>query len=81
MRIAEITLRFLQTTGCEINGQPVAFRSLGADALDKPPELFTGDHRMESLGWGRGTACVTIEQNQPLPFHLLCVIKKMSIND
>lgn len=81
MRIAEITLRFLQTTGCEINGQPVAFRNLGSQALDKPPELFTGDHRIENLGWERGQASLVIEQNQPLPFHLLCVIKKMSFND
>lgn len=81
MRIAEITLRFLDTTGCEINGQPVAFRNLGSQALDKPPVLFTGDHRMENLGWERGQASLVIEQNQPLPFHLLCVIKKMSFND
>ncbi|NVZ61255.1 hypothetical protein HX867_04095 [Pseudomonas gingeri] len=81
MRIAEITLRFLQTTGCNVNGQPIAFRSLGSQALDKPPELFTGDHRLENLGWDRGSASLVIEQNQPLPFHLLSVIKKMSIND
>ncbi len=81
MRIAEITLRFLETTGCTVNGQPIAFRNLGSQTLDKPPALFTGDHRMENLGWDRGQASVTIEQTQPLPFHLLCVIKKMTIND
>ncbi len=81
MRIAEVTLRFLNTTGCNINGQPLAFRELGSQALDKPPELFTGDHRVENLGWERGEASLVIEQNQPLPFHLLCVIKKMSFND
>lgn len=81
MRTGEITLRFLQTTGCNVNGQPIAFRNLGTQTLNKPPALFTGDHRLENLGWDRGNASLVIEQNQPLPFHLLCVIKKMTIND
>lgn len=81
MRVAEITLRFLETIGCEVNGQPIAFRVLGENVLNQPAQPFTGDHRLENLGWDRGKASITIEQNQPLPFHLLCVIKKMSIND
>lgn len=81
MRIGEITLRFLETIGCKINGQTVAFRNLGAQVLDNPPVLFTGDHRLENLGWERGHASILIEQDQPLPFHLLCVIKKCTFND
>lgn len=81
MRVAEITLRFLETIGCDINGQPVAFRNMGSQVLDKPPALFTGVHRMENLGWERGEAVLTIEQSQPLPFHLLNVIKKVTFND
>lgn len=81
MRIAEISLRFLETIGCKINSQTVAFRSLGAGVLDQPLELFTGVHRMENLGWDRGRAQLLIEQDQPLPFHLLDVIKKITIND
>ncbi|QXG34032.1 hypothetical protein [Pseudomonas viridiflava] len=81
MRIAEITLRFLETIGCKINGQIVAFRNMGNQVLDKSPALFTGVHRMENLGWERGEAVLTIEQDQPLPFHLLNVIKKVSFND
>lgn len=81
MRVAEITLRFLETIGCVVNGQPIAFRVLGENVLNQPAQPFTGDHRLENLGWDRGQASITIEQNQPLPFHLLCVIKKMTIND
>lgn len=81
MRIGEVTLRFLKTIGCKINGQTVAFRNLGVNVLDKPPPLFTGDHRMENLGWDRGQAQLLIVQDQPLPFHLLCVIKKITVND
>lgn len=81
MRIGEVSLRFLETIGCKINGQTVAFRNLGAQVLDQPPELFTGVHRMENLGWDRGQASLVIEQDQPLPFHLLSVIKKATFND
>jgi hypothetical protein len=81
MKVGEITLRFLETVGCEVNGQPIAFRVLGSNVLNHPAQPFTGDHRIENLGWDRGQASITIEQNQPLPFHLLCVIKKISIND
>ncbi|TWC18120.1 hypothetical protein FBY06_11545 [Pseudomonas sp. SJZ085] len=81
MRIGEITLRFLETTGCKVNGQIIAFRSTGAGTLDQPPDLFTGVHRMENLGWDRGQASITITQEQPLPFQLLSVIKKATFND
>lgn len=81
MRIGEITLRFLETIGCKINGQIIAFRDLGPEILDKPPVLFTGVHRLENLGWDRGQATLEITQDQPLPFHLLNVIKKITIND
>ncbi|UVL22391.1 hypothetical protein [Pseudomonas donghuensis] len=81
MRINEVILRFLETTGCKVNGQTIAFRNLGANTLDQPPPLFSGDHRLENLGWERGQASIEITQDQPLPFHLLCVIKKITIND
>lgn len=81
MRIGEISLRFLDTTGCKINGQTVSFRSTGEGVLDKATGLFTGIKRMEKLGWERGQASLDITQDQPLPFHLLNVIKKITIND
>lgn len=81
MRIGEITLRFHETIGCKLNGQTIAFRNLGPSILDEPPELFTGDHRLEKLGWDRGRAQLLIEQDQPLPFHLLSVTKKLTFND
>lgn len=81
MRIGEVTLRFINTTGAELNGQVIPFRSLGPAVLDTAAPLFTGDHRIEKLGWERGQALLTIQQKQPLPFHLLAVIKKFTVND
>lgn len=86
MRIGEITLRFLNTTGCKVQGpggyeQIVSFRNLGENVLDQPAPNFSGVKRLEQLGWERGEAQIEIIQDQPLPFHLLSVIKKMTIND
>lgn len=86
MRVSEITLRFLETAGCRVRGpkgldQTIAFRNLGANVLDKAVPLFSGDKRIESLGWERGEASIEITQDLPLPFHLLCVIQKITIND
>ena len=87
MRIGEITLRFLNTFGCQvIDGdgkrvQELSFRNFGSEVLDQPPELFTGLKRIESLGWERGRAEITIMQNEPMPFHLQNVIRKITVND
>lgn len=81
MRIGEVTLRFLDTIGCHLNGSPIAFRQFGVDVLDRPMVPFTGDHRLENLGWSREEGSLLIEQRQPLPFHLLCVISKITTND
>jgi hypothetical protein len=81
MRIGEVTLRFLDTIGCNINGQTIAFRNFGLNVLDTPLQAFSGVHRMENLGWERGEAQLTITQEQPLPFHMLSVIKKATFND
>lgn len=85
MRIGEVTLRFLDTVGCKVKGkgitQTISFRNLGENVLDQPPENFIGVKRLENLGWERGEASLEIIQDQPLPFHLLNVIKKITIND
>jgi hypothetical protein len=80
MRCAEVTVRMKDTVGMRINGQVVVFRDIGANALDKAVAPFSGDYRMENLGWERGESLVTIEQTQPLPMHVLSVIKKMTVN-
>lgn len=83
MAIREVTLRFLNTIGCRLNGDVIAFRQFGTEVLDRSVPAFTGDHRMEQLGWARDGAVgeLLIEQRQPMPFHLLCVISKLTIND
>ncbi|MDG9783876.1 hypothetical protein [Metapseudomonas otitidis] len=81
MRISEVTVRLLESTGFQINGQIVPFRNMGVGVLDQPPEIFTGDKRVENIGFERGQAQLLIEQDQPLPLNVLSVIKKFTFND
>lgn len=80
MRIGEVTLRFLETTGGKVNGQVIPARQLDTPTLDLPPSSLTGLERVETLGWDRGEAELVIEQDRPMPFHLLNVVRKVTVN-
>lgn len=79
-RTSEVTMRFLETTGAECNGQVIPFRRFGPRVLDKPAPLFTGDHYWGKLGWERGEDSLLIQQRQPLPFHILAIIFTFTSN-
>lgn len=79
-RTSEVTLRFMDTTGAECNGQVIPFRTFGPTILNQPAPLFTGDHRIGKLGWERGEDTLLIQQRQPLPFHLLAIIITFTSN-
>lgn len=80
MRIGEVTLRFLGSMGGTINGQQLPTRFTDTNTLDEAPETSFGLERLETLGWDRGEAECVIEQTKPLPFHLLSVMRKVSVN-
>lgn len=86
MRTAELTLRLLKTVGGKVmdadgNQQVLPSRSMGAAVLDQPPESRTGNVRVELLGWARGSNTLSIVQDQPLPMHVLAMIRKLTVND
>lgn len=80
IRVSEVVLRFLESTGAVVNGQEMFARQTGSGVLDQPPPLITGDQRIESLGWELGDFEVVITQPQPYPFHLQAVITTMTVN-
>lgn len=80
MRIGEATLRFGGTVGGRINGQQIPTRTLDTTTLDNAPETTVGLERIENLGWDRGEAEMVIEQDVPLPFYLLNVARKVTVN-
>lgn len=80
--VHEIAVRFYKTVGCTIDGDILLHgRINGPDQLDRAPELFSGDERISKLGWDRGKSEITISQDDPFPFHVLSVIRSMSINE
>lgn len=81
VRTGEATVRLLGTSGCDIQGQTIPFRRFGSGVLDQSVQPFTGDKRVELLGWERSGGSITIRQTQPLPMHIVAVIRKVTVND
>ena len=80
MRIHRATLVMLNTVGCKLDGEYVEFREFDTEVLDQAIAPFTGQKDLSILGWERGRAEIVIEQDQPLPFHILSVIRKFTVN-
>jgi hypothetical protein len=86
IHIGEITIRLLNTLGAKVldgegREQDVPFRRFGTAVLDAPPPMYSGPVRIEMLGWERGRAEISVVQDQPLPMHVLAVVRKTTIND
>ncbi len=76
----EVTVRLQDTTGLWINGVVVdQFRNFN-DPLGIQVTPFTGDLKINTLGWDSPNNLL-IEQQIPMPFTLLGVIQKITIND
>ena len=87
MSIHEIIVRFYKTKGGKINGQPITGRRFSTGSvLDQAVAEFTGDQKVENLGWGRAGSgdsdgTITILRDQPLPMQVLGVITRLTVND
>lgn len=79
-RVHEVSLLLAETIGAKINGDVVAFRQFGPDLLDVPPEQFSGFKRAGLTEWTRGDEQITITQDEPYPFNLLAVVRKITVN-
>jgi hypothetical protein len=79
-RVHEVSLLLMETIGAKINGDEIAFRAFGPDLLDIAPEIFSGFKRAGLTEWSRGDTAITITQDEPYPFHLLAVVRKITIN-
>jgi hypothetical protein len=81
MRPHEFYALFLDTVGAQINGQPVNLRKFGPGILDEPPEPYSGWEGVGAMGWQKGEMHCEFTQPDPLPFHLLAVVRKWTTND
>lgn len=77
--LSDVTLRFHKTRGATIylygpdSGQIITSRKFGNNLLDKAPPELESSIQLNSIGWDINDINLTIEQEQPLPFHLLAV--------
>jgi hypothetical protein len=81
VHVNEVILRVLDTSAAFINGTPVEFRRFGGELLDEPPPQYSGDVRRTTLSDSIFTSSQIITQPYPLPFHLLDVIRRTTINE
>lgn len=80
MRTHEVSLLFDNTVGGKINDSELTTRNFGSDLLDRPPPALSGFTRLGFTDWARGESDIEITQEEPLPFHLLAVIRKFTTN-
>lgn len=74
-----LVIRLYESIGMSINGDVVPFRRFGKSApFNSAPVAFTGDIDWSTIGTNNNE--VLIEQRQPLPFHLLAVIRTVTAN-
>ena len=79
--VNQIGLRVINTLGATINGGLVIpGRTIGPDLLDKPPELFSGIKYESGYGWEKGETSTVISQDAPFPFHILSVVRSITVN-
>ncbi|MGG6196151.1 hypothetical protein ACQV2B_18985 [Pantoea allii] len=77
--LKRLRIRINDTTGMMINGQQVPFRKFGLKVLDQPSPLYSGDIDWNVVGWNNTETI--IEQPQPLPIHVLAVVRSLTVNN
>ncbi|MDX1541475.1 MAG: hypothetical protein R3349_08740, partial [Geminicoccaceae bacterium] len=86
-RPVQVTLRLFETQALRIdtgNGLgELPLHRVGEGPKDRSPAPFTGDLSLRALGWRRGPDQPPwrIEQDAPLPCHVLSVTTEVKVND
>lgn len=75
-----VTIRFLDTVSCKLNGDPIAFRHYDDTLLDQPITPFTGSLTESKLGWATGEDDLVLTQDEPLAWHILSITRKITVN-
>lgn len=81
MRTSEVTVRVKDTAALLCNGQEFLPKGFGSSLLDASTPAYTGLKRVENLDFERGVSDITFTQSRPFPFHILAVIRKLTVND
>jgi len=79
--VSEVIVKVLETADLKIDGGTVGFRKLNTQILDSGIVARTGSFKIERLAIGDGQSSATITYDKPLPFHVLNITRKLTIND
>jgi len=80
--VNEVVLRVIESRGLKVNGQVLRGRDFGVAVLDKPPVIRNEDLQLTTLGWSfaQNEDLEEITQELPYFFHLLSVVRHVTIN-
>lgn len=77
MSISEVSVRFLDTINCKMDGDVIAFNHT---ELNTAPTPYTGTHKIGRTGWGDGELEITFEQDMAYPWHILSISYTFTVN-
>ena len=80
INVNEVALRTLNTKAVVLNGIEIDPRKFGAALLDQPPPDFIGDIRIATFTDDIYKVKQVITQPYPLPFHLLDIVRVVTVN-
>lgn len=78
-RVAAVSIGCSNTGEFTVNGQPVRTRRFGQEIFDAPPPLIDGRKRVTLRGGYNRDPVVTIEQIEPLTFHITDLILEIQV--
>jgi hypothetical protein len=79
-RAYEVALLLKDTIGATVNGNFMTFQTFGPTVLDTPIDPFTGWKNIPNFGYDTVNE-ITITGSDPLPFHLLAVVRRIDVGD
>lgn len=79
--LSEVMLRVLETRAIRFNDEMVINRKAdGSPVFNEPMPVQTGDFKVTKLGVDRNGPRAIISQGTPSPWHVLAVIRTISVN-
>lgn len=84
IRTGGVSLHLLESIGGKLRNNDgdedeLPARTFGIGILDRPPMPFTGLKDVTKLGWQKGKSELSIIQDDPMPLHVLAVVRDQNI--
>lgn len=80
LSIDETRILFKDTVGCNVNGDVLSFNTI-APPLGVPPAPFSGWKKISIMGWNDGEIEMELTQPQPLPWTILGIAMRLTVNN